>query len=987
MPGAIKLTTRDTDAWRQTTDAVGNDDDTVGLITPLPDDPKPPTVPRPTTPRPVPRAPRPVPTGPTGRTGPTGPTVPDDQGPVNDDTPGSGDPSTVTVFPVLDRFLPEALRVKLGRIADALEDGILQENPSTVIVGGSGVAVTQARTRLLGFLRRDAIDAVKELVFGEDGVIKLMLRREFIAALGKIGDITEFGGGSVSEATIHSALTTAQTEYLIDIGPGPNIRRVVPGYAGPKVTTTERFALSDLSELVGGGPERDFHLELLRAECSTGLHNYSDALIKYERLRKNTDLSLARRRFVAIRGALAHLARGDETYRANRNPNAKKRRAIIADYDAAVTVMTSVGVSPTNQTRRHVELYAAAQKAKLAAGFNALGFKDSYVPVLSREELRRRAEDRIVLAGEARTRYLNFRQLADDLTEKRADLLLEQEIAAISLEIANERIELSDDQEELATTRREIIEDGLDDLLEDQLLSATPAVLQAAATAAFTGEAVELVKSVEGITSAAIGYFSRGEELRNQLKIADIEVAIAGREKAIAELEQDIAEARQRSVGERLDSLSNRILNAELFYAMSNLYEDMAERNLEAAIRWAYLYERAVAFHRLTRQPPIIELDYREEVEGRDTLIPAPEQLTELLIAVREADAGPGDSQILEDNPISLRTSYPIEFSQFLQNGEMDFAISLYDIDKARPGVFHRRLMSVQVQVTGSIPRTGFRGQIIHRGFFALRDDKATLGPPPVTRLLPTEEEVDRALEDLQNGNIQGDPVGGVLLFLVDEDIQQLSAAEQPQDNNPEATAVALFEAYGETGNWHLEIEGIDLRLITDVLVTFTIAFPETNPVLAAKVNELVAAYEEEQIATDGLDKTALFSLRQRFPDTFFDLESGTASFVLEDSDFPPDFVDRRVKAIIGQVVDADGVGVEGIGLEFAKVGTSFTVARTTSAGGFSEPMDEPIVFVEPPEARVPAEGTWQVRLPAPADFARIDDLRVFIIYSYRPRD
>jgi hypothetical protein len=40
------------------------------------------------------------------------------------------------------------------------------------------------------------------------------------------------------EAIIHSALTTSQTEYFIDIGPGPNIRRVVPGYDGPSVTTT-----------------------------------------------------------------------------------------------------------------------------------------------------------------------------------------------------------------------------------------------------------------------------------------------------------------------------------------------------------------------------------------------------------------------------------------------------------------------------------------------------------------------------------------------------------------------------------------------------------------------------------------------------------------------------------------------------------------------------------------------------------------------------
>lgn len=332
------------------------------------------------------------------------------------------------------------------------------------------------------------------------------------------------------------------------------------------------------------------------------------------------------------------------------------------------------------------------------------------------------------------------------------------------------------------------------------------------------------------------------------------------------------------------------------------------------------------------------------------------------------------------DNAISLAERYPLEFSRFLQTGTMDFTISLYDLDKLRPGVCRRRLEQVVVTVHGLVPASGFTGHIIHRGFFTLRDEQSTL---TASRLIPLETELERAVADLRSGKTQGDPIGGVIPFSLDEDRQELSGAPQPNETNPDPAAVALFEGYGETGHWTLLIDGVNLRNIADVSVQFTINFPEPNDQITAKVEDLLRRYEAEQ--GDALDQTVAFSLRQRFPDAFFALESGAGSLLLEDSDFLPNLTDLKVKAVVAQVVDVEGRGVAGVRLDVTRADPAFEVTRTTGEGGFTESLDAEIPVV-PPADRVPLLGAWQVRLPDPTQFALLDDLRLFFIYEFTTR-
>ncbi len=96
----------------------------------------------------------------------------------------------------------------------------------------------------------------------------------------------------------------------------------------------------------------------------------------------------------------------------------------------------------------------------------------------------------------------------------------------------------------------------------------------------------------------------------------------------------------------------------------------------------------------------------------------------------------------------------------------------------------------------------------------------------------------------------------------------------------------------------------------------------------------------------DALDKTAAFSLRQHFPDAFDGLSTGQSTFVLRDSDFPPDITDLKVKAIVAQALDTEGKGVESIAISFRKEGTSFANSKVTGAGGFTEDVNAKIPFV-----------------------------------------
>jgi hypothetical protein len=312
----------------------------------------------------------------------------------------------------------------------------------------------------------------------------------------------------------------------------------------------------------------------------------------------------------------------------------------------------------------------------------------------------------------------------------------------------------------------------------------------------------------------------------------------------------------------------------------------------------------------------------------------------------------------------------------------MEFVISLYDVEKLLHGTSNVRIKKVGVEVAGFVPPSGFIGRLTHRGVTLLRDLEATLNPPS-GRLLPTDVEVQQAIADLESGRKDRVVVEGVVPLVLGEDFLLISSEPDAIIAGDDAQFdLAPIENYGLTGTWHLSIEGLDLRRITDVSLRFVVSLPEADSQLDTHILGLIDAYETELADGGLLDLILPISLRQRFADTFFQLETGPGSFVLRDEDVPDGITELRVKALVAQAVDQDGKGVAGLGFEISKLDTSFSLTRSTGADGFSENLSADLPEI--PEPRPLVTGAWQIRLLNPAQFASLDDLRLFYVYTFR---
>jgi hypothetical protein len=738
----------------------------------------------------------------------------------------------------------------------------------------------------------------------------------------------------------------------------------------------------------------------LQAEINVGLRQFEDAISLYDKLLAAPPSGSTRHKFAALRSAFAHLAFGDSLFRKSRNPDEDTRHKCREQYVAALTLVQTSGISPDNPLRQQIEQYATAQIAKLDAGLNFIGYRDSYVPIIRPEVLRDLAERRIARAAEAIAKFELFKSKADQIQDQLKNLKFDESIKKLDNEIAAERTAKVNDQQRIADNRVDQIQSQLDSLTSDLFASIGGSLLQGVTAGFLAGQkkkgaedligfaggtnSLGVAGAAAGIASTIFSYSSRKDDLKAQKEIAEIEASIAARDVQIATLEQQIVGNTLEFLGEKIQRIQKGELNPEVYYAAAEGLRVLAERHLDAAIYHAYLFERAVAFLRLRPELQIIRFDYlpliQEGLPGNT--LTATDRLAADLADVSDANLPLTKFHFLPET-YSLRILFPLEFSRFLQTGDIDFTLSLYELNKRRPGVFRERIKRVEVVVKGLIPITGFTGRIIHRGSFLLRD-KDTTPEPGAGRFMPTDQQLTEAFGKLKNGATQGVPINGVMPFLLDEDRIELSPdAVLPDLNDPSPEALSPIEGYGPAGDWRLEIENIDLRLITDVGLKITYVIPESDGDLSRRVRGLIAAFEQELAPEGQLDLITPFSLRQQFPDVFATLLKGQTSLSLRREDFPSGIADLKLKTVVAQALSPEKKGVEGVALEITRPGTTLKLARTTRADGFSEDITAPISFLPPP-TRFPVEGSYKLRLTKPVKANQLDDLILFLIYEFR---
>ena len=422
-----------------------------------------------------------------------------------------------------------------------------------------------------------------------------------------------------------------------------------------------------------------------------------------------------------------------------------------------------------------------------------------------------------------------------------------------------------------------------------------------------------------GMVSAVVHASAQDTELAHQRLMAGIEREIAENEAAIAFLERDLSQQRIAFYAQKRAFLGNKAINADFLYSLAELNRKRAERQLGAAIFLAYLFERALAFFLGVPSIRKIQFDYLDRPGGIfDAHRALLEDFQSVLVQRDKPDAMKFD---FFEQSISLRESYPIQFSRFLQTGTMDFDYSLYQLSKLRPASHQCRLREVGVEIKGLIPATGFSGTLTHRGRFLVRDKTATLVDPAATRLIPTDAQFAQALEEQRQQGLAVAAVGGVLLYDLPSDTKELSLNTQfVSHERPNEDTLNVFEGHGPTGLWHLEIQDLERLQITDIVLHFAIVSRASDvDVLEPKVLDLIGKFEAELAKGDTLDRISGFSLRQNFPDNFSALQTGPTSLNLAQENFPSGLTHLQFKMVIAQALDQNAKAAPGVALEISR--------------------------------------------------------------------
>jgi hypothetical protein len=786
-----------------------------------------------------------------------------------------------------------------------------------------------------------------------------------------------------------SAFNTAPVNFVViefeeNPTPGkPPIRKEVPAsipaYAGPKPGDQAGHRLAALNDFLAKGTEHTFRTVLLQAEIDAGQRNFADAIDAYGIALGAAAADGARRKFVAVRTALAHLGLGDQRFRSTRVPTDQDRQAIAEAYDRAIGVLDEQGVAPENPLRQQVEAHAAAQKAKLENGLNFLGLWDAFVPNQRFTALQQAAAAQIELANDFAEIFTAFLTQADAEKEEQGDLQQQRAEESLNLNIIERRRAIAALSIEKIDEQLRAIKDQQEFLLPATVIGSLRSIVDGASRDGAVGP----LSGVLGVAGNVVNFADQSEQLGHQRVMAQVEKDIARHQAAIVGVERQVSELRLAFYEQKLAFLQGKRFNADVLYELAALNEQRAVRLLEAAILLAYLFERALAFNLGEVESRRIRFDYLDQPLGVVEAVKALRlDFTHVASQIDTLLEQQKISPFIES--ISLRESYPIQFSRFLQTGEMDFVYSLYQLSKRRPATHRCRLREVGVEIKGLIPPTGFSGVLTHSGRFLVRDRDATVVDGQVTRLVPTEDQLEKALEEQRRAGLAAAVVGGVLYYTLESETKELSQKTQfVSPDQPSEATLDLFEGIGPTGLWHLEIREHGKLAISDILLHLAIVSRESDPfALESKVETLIDAFERELADGDRLDRFSSFSLRQSFPDAFFALQNGGGDMALTADDFPRGLVNLQFKAAIAQVVDQAGKGVADVALEIARSDSAFALARSTRADGFSEDLDAELRSL-PPAERFPVVGAWKLRLPDPAQFARIGDLRLFFLHTF----
>lgn len=513
-------------------------------------------------------------------------------------------------------------------------------------------------------------------------------------------------------------------------------------------------------------------------------------------------------------------------------------------------------------------LTATARLEQLKAGFNYLGYLDSYVPPWRFQFLLERARYFAEHAKNAQREHLNFLTNAEreEFQELSASQNVEMEKSNVRIETARVdqvRLEVAaaEDSRRLAQLTAEDAAARLQaygDMdqkiteLENEAslwssmsnyagmvagLAAIPATGGASGIVAagqmaswFAGEAASAAKG--DIPRLERGYekFSLGlalQEAEQAAVVAQRQLDVAQAGLVVAGLQRQAALLRHEFAIQNLQFLRNRVLSAEQWYRLVTAIRSVSETYFRNSVELAFLAEQAYEFE-ADKRINVIRFDYDLSEVGdflaADFLLRDLDTLEHDLVVTQR------QRQQQVRYVLSMAREFPEALQELRDRGKTTFSLRLEQLEQRFPGLYNLRIGAVDVLPVALMDSTRFSLELTHLGTSQVRLKAQPDSPPETPSPSPLNINDLPVPEGGWLAELQG--TWPVKLRVMAPEVAVFSGLTR-QDASavfPFATTGQrhAFEALGAAAAWQVDFTARDNQVVpgtlADLLITLTLS-------------------------------------------------------------------------------------------------------------------------------------------------------------------
>ncbi len=516
----------------------------------------------------------------------------------------------------------------------------------------------------------------------------------------------------------------------------------------------------------------------------------------------------------------------------------------------------------TNPRVYAVLLMAQAKLEQLKAGFNYLGYIDTYVPPWRFQFLLDRARYFAEHAKNAQREFLNFLGNAEreDFQELSASQNVEMEKSNVRIETARVDQVLS----ELTAVQQSVIAAELTATNASNLLSARQdfqsrvreieersflGSLAASFGKFLLGGATGNAKMALEGWAGGIGEmseFNKQSDLRNAqyqleaynsslaiqeanqaLNVARAQLAAAEAGLIVVGLQRQAALLRHEFALQNLRYLRNRVLNAEQWYRLVAAIRSVSETYLRYSVELAFLAEQAYEFE-ADKRINVIRFDYDLSEVGdflaADFLLRDLDTLEQDLIVTQR------QRQQQVRYVLSMAREFPEALQEIRDFGKTTFSLRLEQLEKRFPGLYNLRIGAVDMLPVALMDSTRFSLELTHLGASQVRLKAqpdtlpGTPSPSPLnTNDLPVPE--GGWLAELQDDwpvklRVTG-PETAVFSGLTRQDASSVFPFATTSQRH-------AFEALGAAAAWQVDFTARENQVVpgtlADLLITLTLS-------------------------------------------------------------------------------------------------------------------------------------------------------------------